>query len=306
MAKKKKESNKSSVEKDFADLFQHIQDQNFGSIEELQEFLDQTAGKRIDEIIPKKKGKLSNKELAQELLFEAYNSTPKKGRKLVDEAITLDPTNADAYVYLAESEANLDKAIKYYLKGIEAGKKAIGKKDFNELKGHFWGFHKTRPFMRAKAGLASCLYLDNQADEAVKHYKEMLELNPNDNQGIRYQLAICLVGEDKQKEYLELYNQFKDDASALWEYTYALNLFKQYGKSLKSNRALKSAYNANQFVTQFLAGEKPLPDYLPQFMGFGDENEAIYCLNDSGKIWMETEGALEWINEFYQKQKKLN
>ena len=94
---------------------------------------------------------------------------------------------------MAETEESIENACKFYKQGLEAGKKAIGEKEFNELKGHFWMAHETRPYMRAKAGLASCLFFMRRYDEAIKHYQEMLELNPNDNQGVRYQLAVWLV-----------------------------------------------------------------------------------------------------------------
>ena len=32
-----------------------------------------------------------------------------------------------------------------------------------------------------------------EVDEAIGHYGDMLRLNPNDNQGIRYVLARCLM-----------------------------------------------------------------------------------------------------------------
>ncbi|PTM10096.1 MAG: hypothetical protein DA408_16790 [Bacteroidetes bacterium] len=292
------------MEKDLAELFKHIREQNFGSEEELQKFLNEAVvGKKLGEILPPQKGKKSNAEKAQDLLLEAFAVAPRKGAKLAQEAIKLDPNNADAYVYLAANEKSVGKAIQYYTKGLEAGKRAIGAKDFEEFKGHFWGFHETRPFMRAKAGLASCLYLTGQVEEAINHYQEMLVLNSDDNQGIRYQLAICLVEQNKAEAFEKLYKTYQSDSSAVFQYTYALYLFKKEGSSLKSNRALKKAYETNPHVMAFLTGEKMVPDYLPDFMGRGDENEAIFCINDSGRIWQKTPGAMEWAREFYRKQK---
>ena len=303
MAKDKLKNMRLAMEKDLAELFKHIREQDFGSEEELQKFLNEAVvGKNLGEILPPKKGKKSNAEKAQDLLLEAFAAAPRKGAKLAQEAIKLDQHNADAYVYLADNENSLEKALAYYTKGVEAGKRAIGAADFEEMKGHFWGFHETRPFMRAKAGLASCLYSAGQVEKAINHFQEMLVLNPDDNQGIRYQLAICLVGQNKAEAFEELYETYRSDPSAVLQYTYALYLFKKEGSSLKSNRALKKAYETNPHVLAFLAGAKLPPDYLPDFMGMGDENEAIFCINDSGKIWLETAGAMEWAREFYYKQ----
>ena len=60
---------------------------------------------------------------------------------------------------------------------------------FKQYAGHFWGFLETRPYMRARAGLAGTLLKLGDIDGAVGHYRDMLKLNPNDNQGIRYVLA---------------------------------------------------------------------------------------------------------------------
>jgi hypothetical protein len=70
---------------------------------------------------------------------------------------------------------------------------ALGPRGFKEYAGHFWGFLETRPYMRARAGLAGTLLKLGDVDGALAHYRDMLKLNPNDDQGIRYVLAGCLI-----------------------------------------------------------------------------------------------------------------
>jgi tetratricopeptide (TPR) repeat protein len=41
-------------------------------------------------------------------------------------------------------------------------------------------------------------------DAAIRHYRDMLKLNPNDNQGIRYVLAACLLRRGEEAELKEL------------------------------------------------------------------------------------------------------
>ncbi|MEO1513909.1 MAG: hypothetical protein AAFV95_02815 [Bacteroidota bacterium] len=305
MAKKNKPS-KLNVEKDISDLAKFIGENDFKSEQELKEFLNQIVGKRIDEVIPKKRGRPSKKDKSMELVFEAHGLPPDEGRKLAQKAIDLYPDNVDAYIYLAEASTDIDLAVDYFQKAIEIAKKLIGEENFKEWEGHFWGVHETRPFMRAKASLAECLEMAEKFDESIKHYKELLALNPMDNQGIRYQLATILVEQNKKRDYLKLYKEFNDDASAMWRYTYAIFLFRTNGRSAKSEKALREAYNENPFVVQFLTGEIPPPEMLPMTMGFGDESEAVHCLNDSGYLWLTTPDALEWVFDFYVKQKKLN
>ena len=47
--------------------------------------------------------------------------------------------------------------------------------------------------MRARAGLAAMLDALGDVEAAIGHYRDMLRLNPGDNQGIRYVLARCLM-----------------------------------------------------------------------------------------------------------------
>ena len=76
---------------------------------------------------------------------------------------------------------------------MAAGERALGAQAFEEDVGHFWGLLETRPYMRARAGLAASLWTAGDEVEAVEHYQDMLRLNPGDNQGHRYVLLGCLL-----------------------------------------------------------------------------------------------------------------
>jgi tetratricopeptide (TPR) repeat protein len=132
---------------------------------------------------------------AQQVMYDAWDQTDSRARTaLAHKALTISPLCADAYVLLAEEEAkSVDEALEYYRKGVEVAEQALGTKRFKEYAGHFWGFLETRPYMRARAGLAAILYKRGEIDAAISHYQDMLTLNPNDNQGIRYVLAQCLM-----------------------------------------------------------------------------------------------------------------
>jgi len=71
------------------------------------------------------------------------------------------------------TEKDLDKAMLMFEKAIKAGEKTLGKKFFKEKKGYFWGMIETRPYMRAKAGLADCLYAKKEVDKAIEIYEEI-------------------------------------------------------------------------------------------------------------------------------------
>jgi tetratricopeptide (TPR) repeat protein len=178
---------------------------------------------------------------AQEIMYQAWEATSKKRRvALAQKALAISPNCADAYCLLAEETAKLpQQALDLYQKGLQAGERALGKKAFNEYEGSFWGFLETRPYMRARAGLAQCLWEVGRCEEAVEHYQEMLRLNPNDNQGMRYYLMTNLIELGLDQEAEVLFKQYKDDCMAAWVYSRALLDFRRSGDIRKSNRALE-------------------------------------------------------------------
>jgi tetratricopeptide (TPR) repeat protein len=230
---------------------------------------------------------------AQDMMYDAWETDDFRKRiALARQALEISHDCADAYVLLAEEVANsLGEALELYRKGVEAGKQSIGKKAFKEYEGHFWGFLETRPYMRARVGLAQCLWQSGQREEAVEHYKDMLRLNPNDNQGIRYVLASCLFDLARDEELSALLKEYKDNASAAWTYTTALLIFRKNGDGKESYKALNEAIESNKHIPTYLLGKKKLPKQLPDYIGFGDESEAICYVSDNIEGWKATCGS---------------
>ena len=174
-----KKSNRLDTESALSKLMQEIQSQEFETKEQLDEFLQKMQGQSLDDL-PKS---TTNMGRSQDLVFEAYEQSVPEGKKLIEKALELDPDNADAYNYLASVETNVDKSLALYKQAVEAGERSLGEEFMKENKGHFWGLIETRPYMRAKAGLADCLLAKNRINATIDIYREMLELNPNNNQG---------------------------------------------------------------------------------------------------------------------------
>lgn len=244
-------------------------------------------------------------ERAQQIAYDAMDApTRKECINLARQALKISPDCADAYVILAEEYAtSLGEALYYYRAGVAAGERAIGSKLFNSLVGEFWGDLRTRPYLRARAGLAECLWELGKQEESVRHYEDMLRLNPRDNQGIRYILASCLLKMERWDDLKRLLSRYNED-TAVWLYTRALVLFVEQGDSQEARRALQRAVKYNRYIVPFLTGQKKLPRQLPVFIGFGDRNEAIYYAAEFGANWMEVKGAIQWLETQCKSQKK--
>ena len=235
---------------------------------------------------------------AMEILDKAWGETSvKKRATLVKKALALCPDIADAYVILGNDALDSGKpeeAIEHYRRGVEAGERELGAEAFTDDKGHFWGLLETRPYMRARFGLASALHKSGSVREAAEHYKAMLELNPNDNQGVRYMLieALLLLGEHQDAD--ALLKQY-DEESAFMLYPKALLEFVKNGDSKAAQKLRAEAIRNNPHVPAFLLGKKKLPKKTPDSYGFKDESEAVVYALEFGAPWSTIPGAKEWL-----------
>ncbi len=236
-------------------------------------------------------------DAAQEIIYDAWEASDRRKRiALANKALKTSPLCADAYVLMAQETArNLDEAIDLYRRGMEAAEKALGKAAFREEVGHFWGLLQTRPYMRARQGLAQALWDKGLRDEAVKHYQDMLRLNPNDNQGIRYLLIDCLLALGRDAEAARLIKRYKDDAAAAWTWSRALLAFRRAGDCPESRAALSQAINGNGHVAPLLLGDKKMPRRLPAYISWGGEDEAVAYVHGAAAAWTAAAGALTWL-----------
>jgi tetratricopeptide (TPR) repeat protein len=274
-----------------------MESKSFSSFEEMKEYVEQInrTGKRL-RWIPR-----TPLEQAQNLVYEALEMVGKKRIELVEQALKISPDCADAYVLLAEEKAqNLEQAFSLYEAGVKAAERGLGKKVFEEEAAHFWDMVETRPYMRARAGLAQCLWFLGRHQEAIGHYRELLSLNPNDNQGIRYLLAAALLETGQIATLEELLSQY-DETSAAWLYTKALVTYVKEGDSVKARNLLKEALDFNPHVIAYLLAEKKLPRRMPEWVESGDKNEAIVYVAESGLGWHNTKGAINWLASTFGK-----
>jgi tetratricopeptide (TPR) repeat protein len=282
-----------AMEKTMSDIHSLLAKQDFADIDEVNRFL---AGLMADgDGIPTRQAATPLEE-AQDLMYEAWEAIGARRAQLARKALAISPDCADAYVLLAEQKARtVEEARDFFAQGVAAGERALGTEVFKEDEGYFWGVIETRPYMRARAGLARCLWELGEREAAIGHYKEMLRLNPGDNQGMRYVLLSCLLAMGRDDDAGALLAEHEDEGTAAWLYDYALWAFRREGDGPESRRRLKEASKQNLHVSAYLLGRKRLPARLPDFVGFGDENEAVAYAADALANWQATDGALSWL-----------
>lgn len=235
--------------------------------------------------------------LAQKKVSEARAEDGKKRIGLAKEALEIFPDCAEAHSMIAEETQDRPARIKHYRKAIAAAEKVLGADWERRYKGSFWLASETRPLMHAMAMLAIDLQWEDEITEALSIYRKLMEWNPTDHQGIRYSLATCLYEAKCSEELERLLARHDDEVSAVLSYTKALHVFRKYGVSDRTNQQLLKAFNTNIHVPIYLAEVLPLPDAVPDTVGFGDEREAIAYVMDSGYLWADTAGAEKWMAE---------
>jgi len=278
----------------FTAIREALEGNDFKSIEEANAFLQ--AKLAAGDFSQKKKAGTTPLEKAQDIMYDAWDAKGKERIDLAYKALEVSKDCADAYVLLShEASTSLGEAIRFLEEGVSAGERALGKKMFEEEAGNFWGILETRPYMRARFDLAHLLCIEGKRSEGIAHMQELLRLNPGDNQGVRHELAGCLLEEGDMEALQKLLDEYPDEYSAVWLYSRALMKFRQEGRTPGADACLVAAFEQNRFVPLYLLGKKGIPSRVPEYMSIGDETEAVVYAGDNALAWIHTQGALMWM-----------
>ncbi len=237
---------------------------------------------------------------AQQLFYDAMEApTLKELEKLIHKTLDLDPTNVDALLYCARScGLKGEVEIEVLRKIVALGEKNLGKKTFKECAGAFWGFLETRPYMRARDMLADALRAAGRLDEAIVEWEAMLELNPNDNQALRYNLLTCYLALKRLDAAERLFTKYNEEIpySAVFSWSRVLErlLMENF---VEAKKALTVARKQNPHVEAYLKGNRKLPKHTPESYSPGCKEEAACFAKSLSEAWKQHPKALKWLAE---------
>jgi tetratricopeptide (TPR) repeat protein len=235
---------------------------------------------------------------AQDLFYEAMDApTDEEELELLEKALKLDAGNVDVLLALLRHERFSDaEAIECLRKLVKHAATRLGPKAFKEFAGAFWGFHETRPYMRARQQLAEHLRVAGRLEEAVAEYEGILELNPGDNQGVRYSLLPCLLILQRMDAARKLFEKYPEEFEFNAVFAWGRVLERFLSNDLPgAEAALAVARKQNPHLQVYVKGHRQIPKSLPEAYAPGSKEEAICFADGVRAAWKKHPAALKWL-----------
>ncbi len=238
---------------------------------------------------------LERRGKASDLVIEALGEADIERRvALARKALSLSEDCPEAYMILAEDASDcIETADQYYQQAMESARRVLGEGPF-ETPDHLWYMPEARPFLQAMLGHADSLWDMGRRDESIAQYAELLQLNPDDNQGVRYILLIRYLDVDDLQKAAEMLDRYDED-SAWWDYTRALHAWISGGDSPAARRLRGRALKTNVHLPAYLNGSRRMPKALPGHYAAGSANEAVCYAYEARNTWRAHAGAIEWL-----------
>lgn len=197
---------------------------------------------------------------AQELVYdglEALESSLEKATQLFRRALAIDPFLADAHNglgYVAAQCGAFAEAEAEHRRAYELARDTLGTESPRAF--YWWGQFETRPYMRARAGVAWMCWEQGRFQEAIHEFEALLRLNPNDNQGARYMIAPLyqLAGDvsGALQAYAAYFRDYPDDVGdPHLHYCYGLALLEE-GRAEEAVQCWYAACFQNIYIPPLL------------------------------------------------------
>lgn len=209
------------------------------------------------------------------------------------------PEHIDARHHLAivlDATRRPAKALREWCRAVETGLAALPPtfvfgRDLLE-----WGWLENRPFLRAYTSLGIAYQERGLLGEACTILENVLDLNPNDNQGVRTPIMECLFALRRPRRVLDLSERFQEYQDMTVLYGRALALL-QLGQTGDARTAAAAAVEAYPLAAEELlkTAHTPPPQEFPGYLAYGGEDEAYDYWTRFGEFWKRTPGALDLL-----------
>ncbi|MFO1409024.1 MAG: SEC-C metal-binding domain-containing protein [Steroidobacteraceae bacterium] len=160
-----------------------------------------------------------------------------------------------------------------------------------------WADAAHRPALRALLRLAELAANRGDAAAARALRERLLGLNPGDNHGVRYVLAIDLLRSGEAAGCLALTERHAEDPAPELRFNEALARYR-LGQAKSAMAALRRAHRDSPRVARYLLATRiRTPKIDPNDVSLAGDDRAWLYREAMRAAWKETPGALEWLRK---------
>ncbi len=253
----------------------NLDDLEADSLEDLNQILqDRVLGKTVGEL--REENPMTLEAAAQIEALDAF-LLPKEV-SLVEVASILKefPNCVEAHICLAGWQSEAAGRIHHLKSAIEAAETILNVDEI-EGRGTWWKDHHTRPYLRALYFLGIEYVAEGQFSEGEDILLDLLDMNPDDNLGVRYFVLEYGVVQKKWPLVRHVFKAFPDEDSIVFIYVKFMYLYLTLGRKSKTKRALLTAFDRNTYPFKILVGTVHQPE-APDTYRIGSAEEAIMVL----------------------------
>lgn len=211
-------------------------------------------------------------------------------------ALTIDGEAIDAFVILAQCATAPAERIALLREGVSVGRKTLADRLREPDPENFWVDHRTRPYMRAVHSLGLELWERNRgADraQAADLARHLLDINPEDNQGVRFLLMYWLPVLGRWRGLAQVMGEISvEERRTATLYSRALSAYQR--RAGAAAVWLDNGRMENPHVLTLLARGRPPRPEGDAFV-HGSLKEAQDYAHHAHAAWAACPGALDWI-----------
>lgn len=229
------------------------------------------------------------------------NGNYQKSIVLLQQLVIKYPEFADAWTHIGfahQSLGNRIDCISYFTTAVYICKSSLPN-DFNK-KTHriLWNEGDNRQFLRACHALGLEYQNLGMNYDALNLYLFILEVNPDDNQGIRELVCECYLGLKQYKKYIAFYDKHRSGSTTGMDISYVLALIAS-GKTDEAESWIKTNVVRYSNIWKELIKKTHRKPNIPMYdLGFVTTNgiDAAYSYWDRyNKYWLQVEGSLDYV-----------
>ena len=205
----------------------------------------------------------------------------------------------DVLVDDALSQRSPKKTLEMLENALKLGEQQLSA-EFRDHVGKFWLIVATRPYMRARLALVNFLTAQGQHEDSIRHMEEMLRLNPNDNQGVRWLLLEWYCNMNWLEKAWRLLDQYPEEVTPFMALTRICLEFQKSGPGEALASRLRIQIEQNPYIAPKLLDQDDVSPYVIESFEGGEEDEADAYCQCFRAVWKSTPEALPWLSSVYR------